>query len=510
MNRRSNHDQTGTGGGCTAGGGWAARKRLSRLVRRDRTFAERLGGSGNNVDVRTIYYNEINASYKRTKVGEAVRGGHISPLLIGRDSVALSHLQFADDTILFCPPEEDTIKNYKRLLRCFELMSGLSINFEKSSLIPINCEEQWIRNMCQLLGCKGETLPVKYLGIPLGANPRLVKTWKPILDRVEEKLSLWKAKLLNKAGKLVLIKSVLNSLPVYYLSLFKLPKAVAEKLISLQRRFLWSKEDGSNGMALVKWEVVQTPKKLGGLGVGDAMVRNTAMLFKWWWRFAKEDCPLWKKVVCSCYNLNPQEMLSTQVLPTRGGLWKDICQLHITNDQIRDKMVTGLSMEVGDGRRTRFWEDIWLLCGPLKERFPRLFSVSNQCGSVIGDCGFWDGEDRVVWKYDRQGVYTTNSFVKVLQEAILPEEVWSAWLAMFGQQWSISGSMREHFLSWTEGPRRREDKEQRLRCFCAIVWNIWLERNRRIFQNRNKGVEDITHMTVLSHNEWSGVDPFCC
>ncbi|XP_016173257.1 uncharacterized protein LOC107615734 [Arachis ipaensis] len=252
-------------------------------------------------------------------IGEAVRNGHISPLLVGRDSVALSHLQFADDTILFCPPEEETIKNYKRLLRCFELMSGLSINFDKSSLIPINCEEQWVERMCNLLDCKGDALLVKYLGISLGANLMLVKTWKPIIEKVEEKLSLWKAKVLNKAGKLVLIKSVLNSLPVYYLSLFKMPKAIAEKLISLQRRFMWSSEEGRTGMALVRWEVVQAPKKLGELGVGDAMVRNTALLFKWWWRFAKEECPLWKKVVCSCHNLNPYELLSTQELPTREG-----------------------------------------------------------------------------------------------------------------------------------------------------------------------------------------------
>ncbi|XP_057720241.1 uncharacterized protein LOC130934716 [Arachis stenosperma] len=171
-------------------------------------------------------------------VGEEIRNGRISPLLIGRDTIALSHLQFADDTILFCPLEEETIKNYKQLLRCFELMSGLSINFDKSSLISINCDEQWIQSMCQLLGCKRDFLPVKYLGIHLGANPRLVNTWKPIIDKVEEKLSLWKAKVLNKAEKLVLIKSVLNSLPVYYLSLFKMPRVVAEKLISLQRKFL--------------------------------------------------------------------------------------------------------------------------------------------------------------------------------------------------------------------------------------------------------------------------------
>ncbi|XP_016207262.1 uncharacterized protein LOC107647723 [Arachis ipaensis] len=243
---------------------------------------------------------------------EAVRNGRLSPLLVGRDHIELSHLQFADDTILFCPPEDETIKNYKRLLRCFELMSGLSINFEKSSLISINYDEQWVRRMCNVLGCKQDSLPVKYLGISLGANTRLVKTWKPVIDKVEEKLSLWKAKVLNKAGKLVLIKSVLNSLLVYYLSLYKMTKAVAEKLISLQRRFLWSREDGRPGMALVKWEVVHAPKRLGGLGVGDAVVRNTALLFK--------ECPLWKKVVLQV-DMAPEDISSYRF--TRS-IWKGL------------------------------------------------------------------------------------------------------------------------------------------------------------------------------------------
>ncbi|XP_016207963.1 uncharacterized protein LOC107648665 [Arachis ipaensis] len=185
-------------------------------------------------------------------VDEAVRNGCISPLLLGSDNIELSHLQFTDDTILFCPQETETLVNYKRLLRCFELMSGLSINFDKSSLISVNCEKEWMTNMCGLLGCAEATLPIRYLGIPLGANPRLVKTWKPIIDKVEDKLSLRKAKSLNKAGKLVLIKSVLNSMSVYYLSLYKMPKVVAERIIGLQRRFLWSKEDGNNGIPLVK------------------------------------------------------------------------------------------------------------------------------------------------------------------------------------------------------------------------------------------------------------------
>ncbi|XP_057744517.1 uncharacterized protein LOC130962319 [Arachis stenosperma] len=239
------------------------------------------------------------------------------------------------------------------------MMSSLSINFDKSSLIPLNCSSEWVNRMCQLLGCQEAALPVRYLGISLGANPRLVKTWKPVLDKVEEKLSLWKAKVLNKAGKL--------------------------------RRFFWGKDDGKPGMALVKWELIQAPKKLRGLGVGDAVIRNTALLFKWWWRFSKEDCPLWKKIVCSYNSLNPNHLLSTQTLAKRGGPWRDICQVQIKEQHIRQKMIDGLAMEVGDGKSTRFWEDTWLQVGKLKDSFPRLFLISNQKGSVIGKCGFWDG-----------------------------------------------------------------------------------------------------------------------
>ncbi|KAL4357195.1 hypothetical protein AHAS_Ahas09G0162400 [Arachis hypogaea] len=249
--------------------------------------------------------------------------------------------------------------------------------------------------MCILLGCKEATLPVKCLGISLGSNPKLVNTWKPIIDKVEEKLNLWKAKMINKAGKLVLIKSVLNSMPVYYLSLYKMPR---DKFISLRRRFLWSNEDGRDGVPLVRWDIVQAPKRFGGLGVGDAVLRNTALLFKWWWQFSKENCPLWKKIVCSCNDLKANVLLSCQQIPNTKGPWKDICQLQIREQQARDKMVRGLSLELEDGRRIRFWEDKWLPYDVLQDVFPRFFSISNQVGSVIGDCRFWDGLEWI-WNF---------------------------------------------------------------------------------------------------------------
>ena len=92
---------------------------------------------------------------------------------------------------------------------------------------------------------------MKYLGIPLGANPKRIETWKPIIDRIEKKLSTWKGRILSKASRLVLIKSVLNSLPLYYLGLFKMPSEVAKKIVSVQRKFFWGKADGGSGIPLV-------------------------------------------------------------------------------------------------------------------------------------------------------------------------------------------------------------------------------------------------------------------
>ncbi|XP_057730158.1 uncharacterized protein LOC130945464 [Arachis stenosperma] len=254
---------------------------------------------------------------KMGMVREAVRNGKIAPLLVSKNNIELSHaICRRHHTIL--PTKKETVRNYKRLLRCFEMMSDLSINFYKASFIPVNCEHELVQRMCRVLGCKEASLPVKYLGISLGANMRLVKTWKPIIDKVKEKFSLWKAKMLNKNGKFIFIRSILNSLPIYYFNLYKMPRAVVEKLISLQRRFLWSGEDGKHG---------------------------------WWWPFSKKNGSLWKKIVCPCNDMNPNIPFSSKPVPKRGGPWRNICQLQIKDQQVRDKMVKGLSLEIEDGRR---------------------------------------------------------------------------------------------------------------------------------------------------------------
>lgn len=95
---------------------------------------------------------------------------------MGENGVFLSHLQYADDTIIFCNNDLEEICIIKRILRCFQLMSRLKINFSKSSLCGVKVQVQDVKSLAYVLGCKVESLPIKYLGLPLVANPRRIKT----------------------------------------------------------------------------------------------------------------------------------------------------------------------------------------------------------------------------------------------------------------------------------------------------------------------------------------------
>lgn len=100
----------------------------------------------------------------------------IKGVVMGRNGLVLYHLQFVNDKILFCNNDKDEMCNIKRILRIFQLVSCLKINFSKSSLCGINVGHQDVISLAQVMGCKVETLQIKYLGLPLGANPRNIKT----------------------------------------------------------------------------------------------------------------------------------------------------------------------------------------------------------------------------------------------------------------------------------------------------------------------------------------------
>lgn len=120
--------------------------------------------------------------------------------------------------------------NIKRILRCFEIMSGLKINYHKSVVCGIGIHKEQSKEYAAIFNCLHQGLPLKYLGMPLGANPKRRRTWQPVIDNFKKMLASWKRRFLSVAGRLTMIKSVLSSLPIFDLSLFKMPEGVAKEI----------------------------------------------------------------------------------------------------------------------------------------------------------------------------------------------------------------------------------------------------------------------------------------
>lgn len=100
-----------------------------------------------------------------------------------------------------------------------------------------------INRLASILCCEPANFSFSYIGLPNGANMNLSKNWKPIIDKFNSKLSKWKANNLSFGGRLMLVKSILGSLPLYYFSLFKAPMKVVGILECIRRRFLWGGQE---------------------------------------------------------------------------------------------------------------------------------------------------------------------------------------------------------------------------------------------------------------------------
>jgi hypothetical protein len=151
--------------------------------------------------------------------------GFLSGFSVGSDSngvVNISHLLFADDTLVFCGANSDYLLYLHMLLLSFEAVSGLKINLDKSVLVPVG----HVNNMDELagiLGCGVSSLPLKYLGLPLGAPFKAKACWDEVVGKIERRLASWKRLYLSKGGRVTLIKNTLSNLPTYFLSLFPIP-----------------------------------------------------------------------------------------------------------------------------------------------------------------------------------------------------------------------------------------------------------------------------------------------
>lgn len=176
-------------------------------------------------------------------VRSAVSRGVFKVFRVGDGAEEVSILQYADDTLFVGEVNWGNLWALKSILMCFELASGLKVNFHKSCIIGINVEENFSVAASLFLNCKYGAVPFKYLGLPIGANPRLMSTWQSVLDSMGKRLSSWKRRHLSLGGRITLINSVLNSLLTYFLPFLKIPKQVLSKMIKTEELSLGGRDE---------------------------------------------------------------------------------------------------------------------------------------------------------------------------------------------------------------------------------------------------------------------------
>ncbi|KAL6321191.1 hypothetical protein AAG906_015535 [Vitis piasezkii] len=297
------------------------------------------------------------------------------------------------------------------LLMWFEAISGLNINLNKSEIMPVGRVEN-AEVLASELGCKVGSLPSTYLGLPLGAPHKSVVVWDGVEERMKKRLALWKRQFISKGeGRITLIRSTLASMPIYLMSLMRIPRVVRLRLEKIQRDFLW--------------------------GGGPCCVNGAGTLR------LKES--FWKLIINTKYGEEGGRWISREIREGYGvGLWKEIRKEGVL-------MLKNVSFTVGDGRRVKFWKDIW--CGniPLCEAFPSLFAFAvsqdawvADCWDSMGDAGGWypcfsrpfndweleavtsllsflQGkrinvvmEDRVLWNASKNGIFSIKSLYNTL------------------------------------------------------------------------------------------------
>jgi hypothetical protein len=217
-------------------------------------------------------------------------------------------------------------------------------------------------------------------------------------------------------GRLVLLKSVLTALPIYFLSFFKAPSGIISQIESLFKNFLWGGSDEAKKIHWVKWDKICKAKERGGLGVRDVRVFNIALLGKWWWRIKNEKESLWYKVIEQIYGESLEERKNC-----RSSWWRDL--ISIKKIQGRggvDWFEENIRREVGDGRNTFFWKDPWIDGGMLCNLFRRLFDLSLDKEVKVAEMIVEEeGVKKINWRWRRNLFEWEKEMVKVCSDLVL-------------------------------------------------------------------------------------------
>ncbi|XP_074289571.1 uncharacterized protein LOC141614725 [Silene latifolia] len=398
---------------------------------------------------------EVLSSMIRRKVEEGVLHGiRVAPL-----SPVVSHLFFADDSLIFVKASETQARVVMDLLGQYESASGQLVSKEKTTVSFSKGTAAWRRaKVASVLGVKVVQEQGKYLGLPtvIGHSKQVLN--KVIRDKLNSKMQGWRGKLFSRAGRETLIKAVAQSIPTYAMSVFKLPANFCDELRSIVSRFWWGSENGRRKISWVAWESMCREKAKGGMGFRDFGKFNLALLAKQAWRLTCNEESLMVRVLKGRY-FPSCSFMDAEVGNNSSYTWRSICDA-------KQVMGLGVRRRVGDGKGTRVWLDPWIP------------GTSSRC--VISPRGAFDLEMKVdelmvegEARWDRNKIeamflpFEAERIMSIRLSALTQEDSW-CWDGTSDGEYSVREGYR---LLNTEGG---DDGEQSDASMGGWLWKtIW-------------------------------------
>jgi len=305
-------------------------------------------------------------------IRDAESRGVLTGTKVCRNAPSVSHLLFADDCFLFFKANEEQAHVMKNILATYELASGQAISLPKSEIYcSRNVPDGLKTTITNILGVQAVLGTGKYLGLPSMIGRDRKATFAYIKDRVWQKINSWSGKCLSKAGREVMIKSVLQAIPAYVMSIFQLPHTLIDSIEKMLNSFWWGNgKTTQRGIHWMNWEKLSAPKIHGGMGFKDLSAFNLAMLGKQGWKFITEPDTLVARIFKARYFPSGSYLTAT-VGHNPSYVWRSIMRARFI---VRG----GARWTIGSGASISILNEPWLTNGEfISSDVPGAHSIHN-------------------------------------------------------------------------------------------------------------------------------------